>query len=164
MLRSVVSGKYVISSRAIHSAISGEVCLPDEAIRCAWLQKPILKQEAGNCRLTKMKVAACLLNKSGERSILRELLDGRSTEAEAADDLLLFLRSANDAFRHLRNIRIIASPERKSLAVCGELRSLLGFRIRYVGFLLRIKGDRQIIGRYSIGSRTSRGWSLEEQH
>ncbi len=44
------------------------------------------------------------------------------------------------------------------MAVCGETRSFLGFKTRYVGYLL-FNGN--IVGRYLVGQRTKEGWVPE---
>jgi hypothetical protein len=164
MLQSNVSGRFVLPKRAIRSAISDRVGLPGEAVACAWLGKPILRDEAAGDRLTRMLVAKRLLNAAGELGPLRDLLDGRAALARDADDLILtFLSLGNGAFQGLKHARVLASPQGETVAVCGEISSLFGLRTRYVGFLMK-NGERPaIIGRHVIGSRKTGTWTLEDQ-
>jgi hypothetical protein len=50
------------------------------------------------------------------------------------------------------------SPDRLHLAVCAEVRTLLGLRVRQAGFVYSI-ADHSVVGRVAQGQRTSEGWS-----
>jgi hypothetical protein len=164
MLQSHASGKFVLASRAVRSALSNRVGLPGEAVACAWLGKPILRDEAKACELTRMLVAKHLLNADGELKPLRQLLDGTAAAAQDADNLIPTLQALGDgAFRGLKHAIILPSPQGGALAVCREISSLLGFKTRYVGFLLRNREPPAILGRYSVGSRRNGTWVWEEQ-
>lgn len=52
----------------------------------------------------------------------------------------------------------VLSPDRRHLAVCSEVRTLLGFRVRQAGLVYSI-GDYSVVGRATQGRRTSEGWS-----
>jgi len=51
----------------------------------------------------------------------------------------------------------VLSPDRQHLAVCSEVRTLLGFRVRQAGFVYSIR-DRSIVGRIAQGRRASKEW------
>jgi hypothetical protein len=50
-----------------------------------------------------------------------------------------------------------ASPDRRHLAICSEVRTLLGLRVRQAGLLYSIE-DGSIVGRIAMGKRTAKGW------
>jgi WD40 repeat protein len=52
----------------------------------------------------------------------------------------------------------ILSPDGQHLAVCSEVRTLLGFRVHQAGLVYAI-GEHSIVGRAALGRRTSEGWS-----
>ena len=52
----------------------------------------------------------------------------------------------------------VLSPDKRHLAVCAEVRTLLGFRVHQVGLVFSID-DQCIVGRVAQGRRTSEGWS-----
>lgn len=177
MLRSEVSGRYVVPAKAIRSAISGKVGLPveafisgisgriglsGEAVRCAWLGQPVLVDEARECTLTRQVVATRFLNGADELAPLRELLDGQSRDVIKVDDLISRLVPIGGEFlRGLSHVWVAWSPNRQKLAVCGEVRSWFGLKVRHVGFLLETDPEFQIIGRASGGHRSTGGWLLE---
>jgi hypothetical protein len=49
------------------------------------------------------------------------------------------------------------SPDKRQLAVCSEVRTLLGLRVQQAGLLYSI-GDNSIVGRIAMGKRTPKGW------
>lgn len=49
------------------------------------------------------------------------------------------------------------SPDKRHLAICSEVRTLLGLRIQQAGLLYSIN-DALIVGRIAIGKRTAKGW------
>jgi hypothetical protein len=49
------------------------------------------------------------------------------------------------------------SPDKRHLAVCSEVRTLLGLRVQQAGLLYSIE-DHSIVGRIAMGKRTTKGW------
>jgi hypothetical protein len=60
--------------------------------------------------------------------------------------------------RRCRVEAAILSPDRQHLAVCVEVSTLLGFRVRHAGCMYSI-ANQAVIGRMALGRRTSEGWS-----
>ena len=163
MLCSAASGKFVIAEKAVRSAVSGKVGLPDEMVQCAWLDQPVLRDEVKTCKLTQQVVAATFLNARQELIPLRDLLDGRSREAVGADDLIPRIRSLSEAvFRGLKHVWAVWSPGRRKRAVCGEVSSWFGMKVRYVGFLLDAEPASRAAGQGVLGYRGKDGWKQEE--
>jgi hypothetical protein len=52
----------------------------------------------------------------------------------------------------------VLSPDKRHLAVCTEVRTLLGFRVHRAGLIYAID-DHSIVGRVAQGRCTSEGWS-----
>jgi hypothetical protein len=50
-----------------------------------------------------------------------------------------------------------ASPDQRHLAICSEVRTLLGLRVRQAGLLYSIE-DGSIVGHIAMGKRTAKGW------
>jgi hypothetical protein len=164
MVRSDVSGRYVVPQKAIRSAVSNKVGLPDEVVNCAWLEKPILRNEAKSCALSGIYVTATLLNDHGELRLFRELLDGKSPAAARHDHLVPVLKSIDTTFfKPLRYVWAIRSPGGGKLALCCELRTWLGLKVRYVGLLLKKEDTYSIISRGVMGYRDKEAWKLEDK-
>jgi superfamily II DNA or RNA helicase len=162
LLKSSVSDRYVLPEHAVRSALSGAVALPDEMVTCNWLEVPILKQESGVCKLTGCTVAKNVLNAAGELAPLRALLEGRARTPVPARELVPWLRGqAGGAFRGLKQLWRHTSPSGGVAAVCGEVRTFLGFRVRYLGAIVRIRGEFAILGRHVLGRRGPEGWVVE---
>jgi hypothetical protein len=49
------------------------------------------------------------------------------------------------------------SPDKRHVAICSEVRTLLGLRVRQAGLLYSIE-DGSIVGRIALGKRTAKGW------
>jgi hypothetical protein len=163
MLRSDVSGKYVIPTKAIRSAVSNKVGLPDEIVTCDWLEQPILRNEVKRCTLTGRMIASSLLNPAGELIPLRELLDGRSRQAIGVDEMIPRLCPLAEAFfRGLKHVWVVWSPGGRKLAVCGEVTSWFGLKVRYIGFILNTAEAYEISGRAVRGYRGKDGWHFED--
>ena len=50
-----------------------------------------------------------------------------------------------------------ASPDKRHVAVCSEVRTLLGLRVQQAGMLYSIE-ENAIVGRVALGRRTQKGW------
>ena len=64
--------------------------------------------------------------------------------------------------RAVKAARSISSPSGGMRAVCVELRAMLGLKVRHAGMLVRDKGDRELVGRVTVGHRDKEGWRVEE--
>jgi hypothetical protein len=49
------------------------------------------------------------------------------------------------------------SPDKRHLALCSEVRTLLGLRVQQAGMLYSV-ADGSIVGRIALGKRTPKGW------
>ena len=118
----------------------------------------------GRCKLTGKAVDASLLNARDELIVLRDLLDGRSREAIGDDDMIPRIRRLAEAsFRGLKHVWTAWLPGNRNMAVCGEVRSPFGMKVRYVGFLLKREPAFEITGQAVSGYRGNHGWVLEDR-
>jgi hypothetical protein len=96
----------------------------------------------------------------GRLQALADLLFGFS---RTADHQHLWERIATKASNALQGKRCRIesarlSVDRRYLAVCCEIRTLLGLRLHYAGLLYSID-DTSIVGRIALGKRTPKGWT-----
>jgi hypothetical protein len=99
---------------------------------------------------------------SGEKPYLQplgDLLNGVRRTADARDHWDEIATKASTALRgsRCRVETAHVSPDKRHLAICSEVRTLLGLRVHQVGLLYSIE-DRSIIGRIAMGKRTPKGW------
>lgn len=161
MLRSAVSKKYVVPQAAIRSAVSDGVGLPTEVVKCAWLEKEILSTETKSCSLTGEDFAASLLNEDDELKALRNMLDGRMHDAVQADHLIRDIQALDlQFFSGLKSVWVSRSPRGGKLAVCCELHSWMGWKVRFAGFLVETN-PLKITGQGVLGYRSGGSWELE---
>ena len=99
---------------------------------------------------------------SGDKPYLQplgDLLHGVRRTADAPDRWEDIASKASTALRGSR-CRIETahvSPDKRHLAICSEVRTMLGFRVHQAGMLYSIK-DAAIVGRIAMGKRTAKGW------
>jgi hypothetical protein len=160
LIRSSISGAQMLEKVAVRS-IAGKFCVPIEAKACFWSGREVHPDDLRVCDLTGLPIHAVYAkaNTGPRLNALVELLDGIKRNA---DESKLWESVSSKLSAVLGGVRCrveaaILSPDRKSLAVCAEVRTLLGFRMRQAGFLYSIV-DHSIVGRVSQGRRTADGW------
>jgi hypothetical protein len=99
---------------------------------------------------------------SGEEPYLQplgDLLHGVRRTADWPDRWGEIASKASTALRgsRCRVETAHVSPDRRHLAICSEVRTLLGFRVQQAGLLYSM-GDASIVGRIAMGKRTPKGW------
>ena len=99
---------------------------------------------------------------SGDKPYLQplgDLLHGvrRTTDAEERwDDIAAKVSTALRSGR-CRVETAHVSPDKRHLAICSEVRTLLGLRVHQAGMLYSME-DGAIVGRIAMGKRTPKGW------
>ena len=99
---------------------------------------------------------------SGARPRLQPLVDILRGIRRSTDEVSRWEDIASQASELLRGSRCrveIAqlSPDKHHLAVCSQVKTLLGLRVRQAGLLYSIE-ERSIVGRIAVGKRTSADW------
>lgn len=160
LVTSSISGARLQHGLAVRS-IAGKYCAPAEAKRCMWSGRPSHPDDIRVCSLTgipfHVEFAA-----SGELPYLQplsDLLHGLRRTSDAAEQWAVVAAKASTALRG-RRCRVETahvSPDKRHLAICSEVRTLLGLRVHHAGMLYSME-DGAIVGRIAIGKRTPKGW------
>ena len=137
LLVSSVSGALVLAELAVRSH-SGEFCLPTEAQLCAWSRQKYHPADLGVCALTGLPMASEFLTREHSRlRPLHELLNDGHREAKQGDYPVL--EAAISKKMNGAKCRILSgaiSPTGKALAICAELKLLLGLKTNSSGLCL----------------------------
>jgi superfamily II DNA or RNA helicase len=160
LVTSSVSGARLQPRLAVRS-IAGKYCASAEAKTCMWSGRRSHPEDVRVCTLTgipfHVEFAA-----SGEQPYLQplgDLLHGVRRTADAPDRWEDIASKASTALRgsRCRVETAHVSPDKRHLAICSEVRTLLGLRVHQAGMLYSIE-DGSIVGRIAMGKRTSKGW------
>jgi len=159
MVTSSVSGTRLIDHEALRSA-DGKFCTRSEARSCAWSGALLHPDDTAACALTGLVIHRPLLT-TGPAPALRpltELLDGSRRAADASDLWPSVAQLATAAVHGRCTIEAgQMSPHSGALAVCAQVKTLLGLKVRHAGFIY-IPAERSILGRLAIGKRSASGW------
>ena len=156
-----MSAARILEDVAIRSA-TGKVCAPVEAKPCLWSGRTYHPDDLRTCALTGLPIhfTFATTNYKPRLQPLVDLLDGikRTADESGAWDGVAAKASSALGRARCRVEAAVLSPDRQHLAVCAEVRTLLGFRVHQAGFVYAI-GDRSIVGRVAQGRRASKEWS-----
>lgn len=160
LVASSITGAQILETVALRSA-TGKYCAPIEAKTCAWSGERFHPDDLRVCALTglSMHFKFSTGDRDSRLQALVELLDGIRRNAEEAQlwpDVVAKALEILDGAR-CRVESAVRSPDAKHLAVCTEVRTLLGLRLRQAGFVYEIN-SQSIIGRVVQGRRSSDGW------
>jgi len=137
------------------------VSAPVEAKTCMWSGRRAHPDDLCVCVLTGIpfhfEFAA-----SGEQPYLQplgDLLHGVRRTADAPDrwEDIAFKTSTALRGSRCRVETAHISPDKRHLAICSEVRTLLGLRVHQAGLLYSIE-EGSIVGRIAMGKRTPKGW------
>lgn len=174
--RCAVSGKTALKSALVSSSISqatilpgfgsrssaGKYCTPSECQICAWSGKEVHPDDIKICELTGLPVNLEYL--TTEHHQLRALFDLlNDVQSVVSGDPHPIIEAAVAQKLDGLKCRLISgaiSPTGVALAVCAEIKLMLGLKTRYIGFVFSPQG-REIIGRVAQGRRTKLGWVQE---
>ena len=161
---SSISNARFLEEEAIRS-IEGNFCSPLEAKKCSWSDNKYHPDDLKICNLTELPIYVGYLSGKNQAGLepLVNLLRGverRTDEQEEwgpiADKVSKVLQSKNWTVESA-----ILSPDKKKLAICFEVKTWMGLKIRYAGLLYSIQ-DANIIGRVALGKLENNDWSFEE--
>lgn len=160
LVASSVSGARIQHQLAVRS-LAGKYCAPAEARACMWSGRKSHPDDLKVCSLTGISFHIEFAAPEGNSYLqpLGELLHGVRHTTDAADRWPEIALKASDALRgsRCRVESAFTSPDRRHLALCTEVRTLLGLRVQRAGLLYSIE-DGSIVGRVALGKRTPKGW------
>ena len=155
---SSVSGAPMLAEVAVRS-LAGKVSLPVEARACAWTGQKYHPDDMGVCTLTDLNIYSEYLTKEDSRLVpLNQLLNDITREPRHKNYPILedaLSRKMNGAKSHIISGAI--SPTGNALAICADLKVMLGLKTNYLGFVF-LPRDREIIGRVAQGRRAKGEW------
>lgn len=175
--RSAVSGKIALKEHIVESSVSRQRLIDQEAIRsergnfcalveartCAWSGAVAHPDDVATCALAELVVHRSFLTDGPQPSLrpLAEMLNGTRRAIDAAETWPVVAQLASGATNGKCTIESAqSSPNASAIAVCAQVKTLLGFKVRYAGFIF-VPADRSIVGRIAIGKRGDAGWILE---
>jgi hypothetical protein len=163
LVTSSISGSRMLEVEATRSA-TGEFCSPAEVGLCAWSNRKCHPSDLRTCGLTGL----CVLfqfagsEKSGfALQPLVELLDGLRRSQERSD-LWVSIATKTGSVLGKGRCKVEAallSPSAKRLAVCIEVRTLLGLRTHQAGVVYALD-EAAVVGRVRTGQRRENGWVI----
>jgi hypothetical protein len=160
LVTSSVSGARLQQLLAVRS-IAGNYCMPMEVKTCMWSGRRSHPDDVRVCTLTGITfhVEFAALGDRPYLQPLADLLHGLRRSADAADRWEDIASKASTALRgsRCRVETAHVSPDKRHLAICSEVRTMLGFRVHQAGMLYSME-DGSIVGRIAMGKRTPKGW------
>jgi len=151
----------ILEEVAIRSA-TGKYCTPIEAKQCFWSGGKFHPDDLRICELTRLPIHFEFATANGKPRLqaLVELLNGikRTVDEPQLWDAVMTKASAVLGKGRCRVEATVLSPDKQHMAVCLEVRTLLGFRVHQAGLVYSL-GEHSVVGRAAYGRRTSEGWS-----
>lgn len=160
-VNSSISNTYLLENEAVRS-VEGLFCSPDESKECIWSGKKSHPQDIRVCYLTGLSFHIDYMtdDRPSKFEVVNDLLNGSNRKAEKSDLWNKIIDSASSVLGH-RNFKVEASEvslSGKHIAVCVEIKTLLGFKVRYGGFIYS-PVDNIVVGRIAVGKREMNSWS-----
>ena len=160
LVTSSLTGAQILEDVAVRS-VTGKYCAPVEAKPCLWSGGKFHPDDLRVCELTGLSIHCefATTNINPRLQALVDLLDGikRTTNEPQMWDAITTKVSAILGRGRCHVETAILSPDRQHLAICIEVRTLLGFRVRQAGLVYDI-GNHSVVGRVAQGRRSSKGW------
>jgi superfamily II DNA or RNA helicase len=159
LVLSSISQSRVLEIAAVRSS-AGMFCTPAESSSCFWSGSKYHPDDLRTCALTGLPIHFQFATDGGSRlKPLAELLDGVRRNA---DETRMWDEIADRTGALLKGgkCRIEAatlSPAGRHLAVCCEVRTLLGIRVHQLGAIYDL-AESAHIGRLAEGKRGDAGW------
>jgi len=161
LVTSSLSGARILEEVAVRSA-AGKFCAPVEAKPCLWSGRTCHPDDLRDCQMTGLPIhfEFATANSTPRLQPLVDLLNGikRTADEPHLWDAVTTKVAATLGKGRCRVEAAVLSPDRRHLAICSEVRTLLGFRVHQAGMVYAIS-DYPVVGRAVQGRRTSEGWS-----
>jgi len=165
---SSISEARMLEKEGIKSS-TGKFCLPQEGTLCTWSGNLCHPDDVRICQLTTLTFHFAFIGMLkgvyfGENSFntLLNLLNGNRQKEDKIDlwpNIALHAAKVKEKGSYQVEAAEL-SPDGNKLAICLKVKSWIGFKIRYAGFLYSIQ-DKTILGRFVVGKRKARSWILD---
>jgi hypothetical protein len=170
---SAVTGKRVLRDSLVESSLSGarfleiegvrsaygKFCAPIEARACQWSGVLTHPDDLKVCSLLGLQVHfQFLTHDTGRLEVMQELLAGTRRTMDKRTEWEGMAWTLRPVLKN-QALEIEAaqlSPDSQRLALCGEVKSLLGLRKRTVGMLLSLK-EQAVVGQVASVKRSPKG-------
>jgi hypothetical protein len=161
LVTSSLSEARVLEEVAVRSA-TGKFCAPVEAKPCLWSGRTCHPDDLRICGLTGLPIHFEFAT-TDSNPCLQALVDllNAIKRTKGEPQLWETVRTKVAATLGKGRCRVesaVLSPDRQHLAVCCEVRTLLGLRVHQAGLVYAI-ADHSVVGRIALGRRTPEGWS-----
>jgi len=160
LVTSSVSGARFQHRLAVRS-IAGKHCAPVEAKTCMWSGRRSHPDDMRVCGLTGISfhLEFAAPDEKPYLQPLGDLLHGVRRTTDAPDRWDEIASKASTALRgsRCRVETAHVSLDKRHLAICSEVHTLLGLRVHQAGLLYSLE-DGSIVGRIAMGKRTPKGW------
>jgi hypothetical protein len=162
---SSVSRSRLLRDEAIKSS-TNTFCTPAESQLCIWSGQKYHPDDLRTCTLTGLPIYFVFATQNGSPRLrpLVEMLDGIG---RSADEMSLWDSVANTigALQKTGKCKVeaaILSPAKTHLAICCELKTLLGLRTNQLGAIYDL-AQHTAVGHIVSGKRGSTGWSEQQR-
>lgn len=160
---SSLSTARLLEAEAIRS-VAGQFCSPAEAKLCIWSGKRSHPDDLRVCMLTSVRVHFEYVTAVEPPRLdpLVRLLDGiqRNTDMQGAWTEIVARAQMVIGGGRFKIEAALLSPSENYLAVCLEVKTMLGMKTRQFGLLFSLK-DKNIVGRIASGKRETDAWKYE---
>jgi superfamily II DNA or RNA helicase len=163
LVNSSLSGARMLEEIAIRSA-GGNFCSSTEANTCIWSGRKIHPDDVRKCQLTGLPIHFEFATSTSPYRLtpLVEMLDGVKRNLDKTErwhDVAERIATANKGGKYSVEAAIL-SPDSRHLAICAELRVMLGMRVYQIGALYDLASN-SIVGRMCRGRRGRENWGTK---
>jgi ERCC4-related helicase len=157
LVQSSVSSARFLESEGVRSAY-GKFCAPVEAKSCEWSGQAVHPDDIRTCSLLGLPVHFQFVSDGSRRlQVVEQLLLGTRRTADSGDRWEEIRLKTSNAVSSGR-CRIEAaelSPDGKRIAVCAEVKTMLGLRTQHAGMLYSLE-QSAILGRIALVKRDAK--------
>lgn len=160
---SSISDARLLEKEAVRS-VNGNFCSPLEAKKCSWSDRDCHPDDLKGCNLTGLPIYLEYVTRK-KPSRLEPLVDllGSIRRTIDKEEIWAVVAEKSSTILKMKGCKVesaVLSPDKQKLAVCMEVKTWLGLKVRYAGFVFLIK-DEEVIGKISLGRREKGNWLMD---
>lgn len=160
---SSLSGIRLLEQEAIRSSV-GKFCAPLEGKLCIWSDQICHPDDLRECDLTGLLFHFKYMRNIDKTSeVLWSLLNGSRRKSDKSEfwEIIVAQVSKHIGKASYRVDAAELSPSNKCIAICLEMRTWLGLKIRYAGTFYSI-AENAVVGHIVLGKRENHIWNEEK--